>query len=419
MFLTPPLDTLTSDMRARLPDRLPERMGIAVSGGGDSVALMHLLHRIASDEGVALFAATVDHGLRAESADEARMVAKQAAALGIPHEILSWQGWDGAGNLQDQARQARYALLTEWAKRNDISAITLGHTADDQAETLLMRLARSAGVTGLSGMPSSRTHDGIDLLRPMLGITRDRLRAYLTEIGAQWVEDPSNQDTRFDRIKARQAVSDLEPLGISAETLTRVADNLTQAREALERYAQDSAQGVATVDAGSVVLDRDCFAALPEEIRRRVLVGAVSWIAGPGYPPRQSTVDQALQAILNGGPAAIGGCLLFSKAEKQWICREFNAVDGLTAKITATWDARWVLSGPDIPGAEIRALGENGLQMLPDWRATGRPRLALQASPAVWRGDILEAAPLAGFANGWSADMAPDWPEFHASFLSH
>ncbi len=419
MFLTPPLDTLTSDLRARLPERLPERLGIAVSGGGDSVALMHLLHRIASDEGGELFAATVDHGLRAESADEARTVAKQAAALGIPHDTLRWQGWDGAGNLQDQARQARYAMLTDWAKRNDIKAIALGHTADDQAETLLMRLARSAGVTGLSGMPSARTRDGIDLLRPMLGITRDRLRAYLIEIGTHWVEDPSNQDTSFDRIKARQAVSDLKPLGISAETLTRVADNLTQAREALERYAQDSAQRVATVDAGSVVLDRDCFAALPEEIRRRVLVGAVAWIAGAGYPPRQSAVDQALQAILNGDSGAIGGCLLFSQAEKQWICREFNAVDGLTAKITGTWDARWVLSGPDIPGAEIRALGENGLQMLPDWRATGRPRLALQASPAVWRGDILEAAPLAGFANGWRADLVPDWPEFHASFLSH
>ncbi len=419
MFLTPQFDTLITKLRARLPERLPERLGIAVSGGGDSVALMHLLHRIASDEGVELFAATVDHGLRAESADEARTVAKQAAALGIPHDTLRWQGWDGAGNLQDQARQARYALLTDWAKRNDIKAIALGHTADDQAETLLMRLARSAGVTGLSGMPSARTRDGIELLRPMLGITRDRLRAYLIEIGTHWVEDPSNQDTSFDRIKARQAVSDLKPLGISAETLTRVADNLTQAREALERYAQDSAQRVATVDAGSVVLDRDCFAALPEEIRRRVLVGAVAWIAGAGYPPRQSAVDQALQAILNGDSGAIGGCLLFSQAEKQWICREFNAVDGLTVKITGTWDARWVLSGPDIPGAEIRALGENGLQMLPDWRATGRPRLALQASPAVWSGDILEAAPLAGFANGWRADLAPDWPEFHASFLSH
>jgi tRNA(Ile)-lysidine synthase len=142
VFLTPQFDTLTSDLRARLPERLPERLGIAVSGGGDSIALMHLLHRIASDEGVALFAATVDHGLRAESADEARTVAKQAAALGIPHDTLRWQGWDGAGNLQDHARQARYALLKEWAKRNDISAIALGHPADDQAETLLMRLAR-------------------------------------------------------------------------------------------------------------------------------------------------------------------------------------------------------------------------------------------------------------------------------------
>ena len=335
------------------------------------------------------------------------------------HETLHWTGWDGTGNLQDQARRARYALLTDWAHRNQISAIALGHTADDQAETVLMRLGRAAGVTGLSAMPFTRRQSGIDMLRPMLGITRQRLRDYLTGIGASWIEDPSNQDTRFDRIKAREALRTLAPMGITAESLSRVAENVAKANDALAVFTQDSARKVAASDSGDIQLDPAGFAALPDEIRRRLLVGAICWIAGPGYPPRQSSVDQALDALQKGQGASIGGCLVVPDGTKAWICREFNAVEAETAAIGAVWDNRWILTGPDTTGAEVRALGESGLLSLPDWRETGRPRLAVKSSPSVWQEDKLLAAPLAGFPNGWRAEPAPDWPEFHASVLSH
>lgn len=419
MYLSEQAASLRSELRARLPDQLPKRLGVAVSGGGDSVALMHLLHEIAQSEETEIFAATVDHGLRPASAQEAETVAAQAARLGISHETRRWQGWDGAGNLQDQARQARYALLTDWARDNGIGAIALGHTADDQAETVLMRLGRAAGVTGLSAMPPAHHRDEIEILRPMLGITRQQLRDYLAEIGVSWVEDPSNHDTRFDRIKARQALDGLKPLGISAETLSRVAENLAQARDALAMYTQESARKVAFAEAGDVLLDRAGFAALPAEIRRRLVVGCIGWIAGPGYPPRQSAVDQAISALETGQAGAVGGCLLIPQSEKTRICREFKAVEEVTAAIGQRWDGRWVLTGPETKGTEVRALGEKGLLLLPDWRSTGRPRLALQSSPALWQGDNVLSAPLAGLANGWRAKLAPEWPEFHASFLSH
>lgn len=419
MFLTGQADTLRSELRARLPETLPRRIGAAVSGGGDSVALLHLLHAIAQNEGVALLVATVDHGLRPEAAQEAESVAADAARLNLQHETLRWQGWDGQGNLQDQARRARYALLAEWANRRQISAIALGHTADDQAETVLMRLGRAAGVTGLSAMPAMRQQHGVQMLRPMLGITRQRLRAYLTEIGVNWIDDPTNQDTRFDRIKARKALTELEPLGITAETLSRVAENAGQAHRALAAYAQESACKVASVDNGDVVLDRAGFAALPDEIRRRLLVAIVAWIAGQGYPPRQSAIDQAMTAVDSGKAGAVGGCLLVPDGDKAWFCREFKAVETLSVPAGVIWDNRWILTGPKVPGAEIWALDEIGLSQLPDWRQTGRPRLALKASPAAWSGDTLLGAPLAGYPNGWQAVRATDWPEFHASFLSH
>ncbi|MEM1007331.1 MAG: tRNA(Ile)-lysidine synthetase, partial [Pseudomonadota bacterium] len=144
-----------------------------------------------------------------------------------------------------------------------------------------------------------------------------------------------------------------------------------------------------------------------------------AWLSGPGYPPRQSAINQVVTALFNAKSTSIGGCLVLPDGDKAWICREFNAVAQIRAATGACWDRRWILSGPGAGTAEVRALGERGLLSLPDWRVSGRPRLALQASPAVWKGDDLLAAPLAGYPNGWRAELAPDWPEFYASFLSH
>ncbi|WP_170426715.1 tRNA lysidine(34) synthetase TilS [Ruegeria arenilitoris] len=417
--MTEQAERLRAEIRARLPKTLPARLGVAVSGGGDSVALLLLMSKIAQSEQVALFAATVDHGLRPEAAVEAQYVSALAGRLGIPHETLVWTGWDGDGNLQDQARQARYRLLSDWARGHAISAVALGHTADDQAETFLMRLGRAAGVTGLSGIRGKRLRDGLTLLRPMLGVTRRDLRTYLTEQGVEWIDDPSNQDIRFDRIKARQVLSDLKDLGITAHSLTRVAENLTQAREALEVFAQESARSMAEVDAGDICLDRAAFQTLPQEIKRRLVVGSIGWIAGRGYPPRQSAVDQAVQAIDTGTATSIGGCLLVPQGNKMWICRELNAVQGKVTRPGQKWDNRWIVTGPLVADAQIRPLGEAGLPQVPDWRNLGKPRQVFLASPAVWVADELVAAPNAGFSNGWHAELAPDWPQFHSSFLSH
>ncbi len=417
--MTKQADTLRSELRARLPDRLPPRLGVAVSGGGDSVALLCLLHEIAQTEPIRLFAATVNHGLRPEAAAEADQVAELAARLGIPHETLLWQGWDGAGNLQDQARQARYRLLTDWARRNDIPAIALGHTADDQAETVLMRLGRAAGVRGLSGMPYARDQNEVTLLRPMLGVTRQSLRDYLSDLGEGWIEDPSNHDQKFDRIKAREALTGLGALGISAQSLARVAENLAQARDALALYTQESARKFAKVDGGDVCIDCNGFRLLPTEIQRRLIVGIIAWIAGQGYPPRGAAVDQAVTAIGAGQTLTLAGCLLIPHQDKMWFCRELNAVATETAAPQEVWDDRWVLTGPLTADAEVRALGDAGLPQVPEWRAMGKPRRALLSSPAVWSGESLLAAPLADYSNGWSAEFAAYRPEFYSSLLSH
>ncbi|MGB3147286.1 MAG: tRNA lysidine(34) synthetase TilS, partial [Paracoccaceae bacterium] len=206
-------ERLTDLLREKMTPGRDKRLGVAVSGGGDSMALLHLLADWRKAGGPELLAVTVDHGLRPEAAAEAGFVADHCLGLGIAHETLCWTGWDGRGNLPDQARRARYRLIVGWARRHGLARVALGHTLDDQAETVLMRLLRGSGVDGLSAMADCRVEAGIAFCRPLLSVQRQDLRHYLTARSVPWLEDPTNDDPDYDRVKARQALATLAGLG--------------------------------------------------------------------------------------------------------------------------------------------------------------------------------------------------------------
>ena len=398
----------------------PERLGVAVSGGGDSLALLHLLHEIYRETPFSLQAVTVDHGLRPEAADEAETVAQVCAGLRVPHETLRWSGWDGCGNLQGSARLARYRLITDWARSKSIDAVALGHTADDQAETLLMRLARGSGVDGLSAMAPRRMSQGIKLLRPLLGVRREALRDYLRDRGVAWTEDPSNEDTRFERIRMRQALDVLEPLGIDVDTLGQVAFNMARAREALDWQAFLEARRIATAEPGAIRFLWRAYRILPDEIARRLLVRAIGWISGSDYPPRRTPMLDLIETLKRDAGGTLEGTRIKRYGQNLWVFREFNAIKDLTCGTEDLWDAHWCLSGPrERDGLRIAALGETGLAQCPNWRAWGRPREMLLASPAVWSGSDLVSAPLADHACGWRISSERSGEEFFASLLSH
>ncbi len=404
---------LIAALRAAFGPAPPARIGVAVSGGGDSVALLHLSAQCFPRE--SLFAATVDHGLRAEAAQEADAVASLARDLGVAHDILPWLGWDGRGNLQDRARRARYGLLAEWAGSNDIPMIATGHTRDDQAETVLMRLARASGVDGLSAMPVQGVVQGVTVIRPLLTRSRAELRAYLRRQRVAWAEDPGNRDLTYDRIKARKALAALHPLGLTAQALAQVAANMRSARDALEHQTAAAARQIARIDGGDVIFDAAMFRALPDEIARRLLGCAIVWVGGGEHPPRRVPL-QAARAQLSG---TLGGCRIMMHRDSVRIAREYEAVKAARAAPDQVWDGRWRLHGPFTADDEIAALGPEGLAQCPDWRESGRPRAALLASPAVWRGGHVIAAPLAVDTDGWRAERIGGREDFLASVLSH
>lgn len=421
--------TAGNDLSARFKaemDRLRpgETVGVAVSGGGDSIALLHLAREWAAGAGVTVRVATVDHGLRAESADEAAGVARASAALDLPHQILRWTDWNGRGNLQSEARAARRRLLADWAVSGGLGAVLLGHTMDDQAETVLMRLGRGSGVDGLSGMRAAMRGEGVTWLRPLLGVKRAELRDWLRARRIDWVDDPSNDDPRFDRVKARKALATLDDLGVTAEGLAATASRLQDARDALDHAAGALAAKATRWGAcGEFYLALAPFRAAPAETQRRLLRAALTRAAGAEHGPRAGAEQKLLSAILSlrlGGGRSLHGCLIRPNGvDGVVISREVAAA---TSGATRLWDGRFEVEvTAPTDGATVNPLGEAGAQRLtrleaegvwtspPDWSAA--PRAARLATPALFRGEALIAAPIAGYGDALSARFAPprDW----------
>lgn len=385
-------DTLTAAL-AEIPNA---RIAVAVSGGGDSTALLHAMSRCHAD----LRAVTIDHGLRNASAHEAALVAALCRELGVPHTTLEWQNWNGTGNLQDAARNARLSLIGDWANAEGITHIALGHTLDDQAETVLLRLARGSGVDGLSGMAASRTDGPLTWFRPLLTTRREALRAYLKAEKITWIEDPSNDDPRFDRVKARQALALLAPLGITTEGLADTATRLQDARAALEFQTHALAKTCITLtDCGEVKIAHETFDQAPREVQHRLLAAALMWVSGQTYRPRFAP----LRALLSlPQDQTLHGCTVRHRKNATVIRREPARVEGCRPITDVPWDGRWrVTKATSDTAPLIGPLGESGLRICKNWRETGRAREALLTSPAIWSNGQLIAAPLAGFANGW------------------
>lgn len=375
-------------------------IGVAVSGGGDSVALLLGLRDWAAAEGRDLAAVTVDHGLRGGSAAEAEGVARICAALGVSHDTLAWRDWDRRGNLQDAARGARRRLIGRWAAERGVGAVALGHTLDDQAETFLLRLARGSGVDGLAAMAPASFAEGVWWLRPMLGLRRRALRRWLASQGQVWIEDPSNADPAFARVRARSALETLGDLGLGPERLAATAAAFRRARSALEAETRRVARlGLRAGPAGDLEIEITALAGAPQEIRLRVLAGALCWVAGARFRPRLARLETALAAALEGRLGrglTLHGCVLRPKDGRVAVRREPAAVAPHVVATHGAWDGRWALTlrSPDLSALEIGALGAPGLAARPRWRASGADREALLTTPALWRRGRLVCAPV-------------------------
>jgi tRNA(Ile)-lysidine synthase len=295
------IDRFTRDLDALIPSG--GKIGLAVSGGPDSVALLLLA---AAARPTKVEAATVDHRLRAEAAAEANMVHGLCVNLRVPHVTLN-ANWvkkpDSA--IQERARAERYRLLADWAHERGLEAIVTGHHADDQAETLLMRLARGSGVRGLAGMRRTSTVPGSDipLLRPLLGWRREELERVCDEAGVEPASDPSNTDDQFERVRVRNIL--LNTPDLDATSLASSAAHLGEADAALEWAAdQEWERSVSEQDGGILYLPQ-----APTEIQRRILARVIAMLGSEGDVRnlRGKELDHLIATLAAGDVATIRG----------------------------------------------------------------------------------------------------------------
>jgi tRNA(Ile)-lysidine synthase len=292
------------------------RVGIAVSGGPDSLALLLLA---ATARPGRIEAATVDHTLREGSRDEAEMVAVACAQLDVSHVVLTAKWTEKpATAVQERARNERYRLLAQWASDRELGAIVTGHHLDDQAETLLMRLARGAGIRGLTGMRPNALVPGADipLLRPLLDWRRSELGEICERSGLNPASDPSNEDERFERVRVRREMARAQWL--DPRSLASTAAHLRSADDALQ-WAVELEWSATVTNGSSGIVYRPTRA--PDEIRRRIVSRAISLMGteGQGAELRGRELDRLLQILINGRTATVRGVRCRGGTEWQFM----------------------------------------------------------------------------------------------------
>ena len=293
---------------------------LAVSGGPDSTALMWLMARWrrSLSRGPRLFAVTIDHGLRPDARREAREVKRLARELQLPHRTMRWTGPKPNTGVPAAARTARYRLLAAAAQSVGASHVVTAHTRDDQAETLLMRLLRGSGVTGLAAMARVTERDGLALARPLLDVPKSRLIATLNRAKIGFADDPTNRDAVFTRPRLRALLPLLAAEGGDARALARLAARLARAEAAVEvlvdgaeRYLALKGQGILQRAGNGIAFDAGAFALLPEEIRLRLLMRAINRLGheGPAELGKAETLLAQLDRSFTERPGKVRSSL--------------------------------------------------------------------------------------------------------------
>lgn len=296
------------------------KLAVAVSGGPDSMALLHALAQLCAARGIIAHALTVDHGLRAQSAQEAQEVARWCAdqSPAIQHHILRWEGEKPASAVQEEARHARYALLAEHCAAHGLSSLYLAHHRGDQAETFLLRLSAGSGLDGLGAMREVTPYsEKLTLLRPFLALPKEELLDYCAANTIPYVNDPSNQNDRFARVRLRASMDVLAQEGLTEKRLATTAHRLARAAQALDDYTHQLWEsGKIKKEPDGIVFDCAALIAAPEEISLRLVIRMIDALGHEKpYLPRMEKIEALTTALRASAPfrtRTLGG-VIFSR----------------------------------------------------------------------------------------------------------
>ena len=388
---------------------IDSKIAIAVSGGVDSMVLMNLAKEsdFLNDKNV--FILVVDHGLRAESKQEAKFVKNEAKKLGFPTRILKWKGSKPNKRIQEEARNKRYSLLINFCRENNINNLYLAHHLDDQIETFLFRMFRGSGLQGLTSFSSSYERNGLTLIRPLIDTPKSELISYARRKKINWVEDPSNENQKYDRVKLRKVLPLIYKEGFDKKVFLKSVKKLRLANQALDQITKEFVLQYVIIKKNiSVFIKKELFLTAPEDVQLRVLQNTIRIFSGERYySPNYLKIlnlmnwarnDNNISAKTLGGTIfrkRKGGLILYKEVKKL---NDIKPIKLSKSKYKA-WDNRFLIKINKSVKGEISYLGNEGVKILKSKKILGKkgfngiPLTALYSIPAMWDGKRLISAP--------------------------
>ena len=331
-----------------------QKLALAVSGGSDSLSMMYLVNEWARLRATPpeISIISVDHGLRPEAAGECAQVAALCKALCFAHVTLRWDGAKPETGVQAKARRARYDLMSAWCLDNHVPVLLTAHTVDDQAETVVMRQKRTSSAKSLAGIWPERDWNGVRILRPLLALRRQELRDYLVELGIEWIDDPSNVDVRYERVRIREYLAgDVAAAELASKSLLNSFLYQTAAFEWVQNYVE-------VAETGMLSLPLDRFQVQDGEVKDEVL-GLVLRGCGLGLLPDLKKRQALLGwfADSKSKRRTLGGAVFAKRGGQVLIGREPGRISDDFVIIPFSgeviWDKRFLVKGA--VGAQVRA----------------------------------------------------------------
>ena len=388
---------------------IDSKIAIAVSGGVDSMVLMNLAKEsdFLNDKNV--FILVVDHDLRAESKQEAKFVKNEAKKLGFPTRILKWKGSKPNKRIQEEARNKRYSLLINFCRENNINNLYLAHHLDDQIETFLFRMFRGSGLQGLTSFSRSYERNGLTLIRPLIDTPKSELISYAGRKKINWVEDPSNENQKYDRVKLRKVLPLIYKEGFDKKVFLKSIKKLRLANQALDQITKEFVLRYVAINKNiSVFINQELFLTAPEDVQLRVLQNTIRIFSGERYySPDYLKIlnlmnwarnDNDISAKTLGGTIfrkRKGGLILYKEVKKL---NDIKPIKLSKSKYKA-WDNRFLIKINKSVKGEISYLGNEGVKILKSKKILGKkgfngiPLTALYSIPAMWDGKRLISAP--------------------------
>ncbi len=416
-------------LELEVPEEAP--LALAVSGGGDSMCLSYLASSFKN-----VTALVVDHQLREHSSDEAGQTLERLRQMGLNTELLVWKHeCTPTSNIQAMARDARYELMMRWCETNQVPYLLTAHHQDDQAETVLLRLARGSGVYGLAGMAARRElGQKVTLVRPLLHLQKALLIETLAQASIKWIEDPSNKNDSFDRVKVRRFLENPPLDGFKAARLADTATRLRRTRDALEFYEQQWLDNAVVFhEMGYAEIDRNVLDGVPEETILRGLSNILRFAGGGAYVPRFEKLERLLAALRMpdfNGYTLSGVQFLVTTGRRVIACREFAAMGPRACVVeTDVWDNRYSVQHQNevrFNGLKIGPLGKSAYRQIKADVSAGSVFLEeiCASQPAFFEGDTLIAVPHLGYSveeksvplltHRWLSSSKSDKKRYHA-----